>query len=225
VVLLANPWHGFDEAFRKLTAPLPPVESAFRVSYPTALAWWGAGGDDVLGRALATTFAAYLRKSKGGRGSLPPLAEADGPSVLQARAIGRLLVTDELADAESALTPRGRFVLRVGGGSEGRLLLRALETGDVAPEQRAELLAALSEGPLEGSGVLPVVRAAHAALVEVERRCGALLTAPLQLARSGDVWRRRAAAADLLERARRAARDTGVLAGLLEWSGLEGDES
>ena len=220
VALLANPWHGFDEAFRKLTAPLAAVTSAFRVSYPTALAWWGAGGEAALARALASTFEAYLRRSKGGRAEVAPLVEADGPSVLQARAIGRLLMADGLVDEGGALTPRGVFVLRAGGAWEGRLLLGMVERGDlkgIGAAERLEVLAAIAEGPLEGSPLLPVLRAAHAEQVELERRCGALLTAALVVQRTGDVWRRRAAASDLLERGQRAARASGVGAELLGW--------
>lgn len=226
VALLANPWHGFDEAFKKLTAPLPPVESAFRASYPTALAWWGAqalkaGGADALARMLASTFEAYLRKSKGGRARLTSAGEADGPSVLRARATGRLLVADGLADGEGELTRRGRFVLRAGGAWEGRLLLRLVEGAAVEPERRLELLASLAEGPREGSVVLSALRAAHAEQVVRERECGARLTPALVEVRSEDPWRRRQAALDFLERAQRAARASGAGAGLLEWTGSE----
>jgi len=226
VALLASPWHGFEEAFRKLTGPVPPLESAFRPAYPTALAWWSAGGEAGLARALATTFAAYLRRLNAGKGKQPEsLAGPDGASVLQARAIGRLLVQDGLVDDTGTLTARGRFVLHTAGGSEGRLLLRLVEAGvllGLPPGERPALLAVLAEGPAPGdaSGLLDALRTAYREQIHLEREAGALLTSPLvepdRRAPVPDAWRRQQQATDLLERAQRAARRSGVAAELLE---------
>jgi hypothetical protein len=236
-VLLPSPWHNFEEAFRALTAPLPPVTSAFRPGYPTALAWLGAavageeGGTHLLARMLSRTFAAYLRRLKGGK-QPPPLVEADGPSLLLARALARLLEADGLVSGAGAGTPapRGRFVLDVGGAWEGRLLLRLCEAGAfdaLDDEARAALLALGAEGPAGAPdeaapperALWEMVRTAHAAQVAAERAAGALITPPLPAGgpRSVDLWRRRQAAADLLERALRAARSSGVATGLETW--------
>ena len=226
VVLLASPWHSFEEAFRTLTGPVPPLASVFRPTYPTALAWWAAGGEAGLARALATTFAAYLRRLGTRKVIQPePVQEVDGPSVLQARAIGRLLALDGLVDDARSLTARGRFVLRTAGGSEGRLLLRLVEAGGLAqlPEAwRMGLLGMLAEGPAPGDApeMLDALRAAYGAQIHLEREAGALLTPPLvepePRAPIPDAWRRQQQATDLLERAQRAARRTGVAAELLE---------
>jgi superfamily II DNA or RNA helicase len=252
-VLLTSPWHAFDEAFRHLTAPLPALESAFRVGYPTALAWWGSGGETALARALSTTFSAYLRRvsaAKGAAKGAPPVIKGpDGSSVLQARAIGRLLVADGLVDADGALTRRGWFVLRAGGGAEGRLFLRLLEEGAfdaLAEDGRLVLLESLAEGPpavsatvsagtatavaTSGDPVARVVGAYHQARraqVAREREHGALLTPEVMPVRaptgavggaSSGGWRRRQAAADLLERALRGARAASLnVGGLLDW--------
>ncbi len=275
-VLLASPWHAFEEAFRKLIAPVPPIESAFRPSYATALAWWCAQEQPLwtspwpsapgpgplrpdcppdrrihppsptgeghkernapderdeperrLALALSRTFASYLRKRTAAKGEPPPAPlEPDGQSVLQARTTGKLLELDGLADANRVMTARGRFVLRIGGGAEGRLLLRLLEAGafdGLEDAQRAELLAVLAEGPSGQPGedaLLGPYHEAHRQQVALERQAGALLTPPVPGTRPGtpDFWRRRQAAADLLERAQRAAAQARMEQLLAGWA-------
>jgi hypothetical protein len=225
-VLLPSPWHGFEEAFRALTAPLPPIGSAFRPTYATALAWWTGGPAGAppaarearLASALAGTFAAFLRRSRGGRdaAALPPPTQPDGPSRIEAHALGRLLERDGLAAPDGALTAAGAFVLRVAGGAEGRLLLRLGQDGafDGLPDGvRVDLLAALAAGgpgPDDDPAVAGLYGDAHRRQVAVEHETGARLTPPPAPAAPGrggdDGWRRRQGAADLLERALRAAR-------------------
>ena len=104
-----------------------------------------------------------------------------------ARALGTLLRDDELATSEGALTPRGRFVLHVGGGPEGRLLLRLVEDGALEPlpdEARFTLLGLLAEGgalPPDAPGMaaaLPAYRAALSVQIAAERAAGVALTPP-----------------------------------------------
>jgi ATP-dependent RNA helicase HelY len=253
VVLLASPWHSFEEAFQKLTAPLPPVDSAFRPSYATALAWWsgrsdagiladrenrdiqGSQGDDGgqrgeaqcvqrLAMALSRTFAAYLRRSRGGKGS-PVASEPDSASLQEARILGRLLVLDGLVTPEGSPTARGRFVLHVSGGPEGRLLLRLLESGALermGDAERIALLALLAgETATENDIAYSAYQATHREQIEQERMAGASLTPPLSprsTRPSGrDEWRQRQAAADLLERALRATRRSGLDLSIHAW--------
>ena len=225
-VLLPSPWHGFEEAFRALTAPLPPIASAFRPTYATAIAWWSGGPPGLpaaarearLAGALASTFAAFLRRSRGGRdaAALPPPEQPDGPSRIEAHALGRLLEADGLAGPDGALTAAGVFVLRVAGDAEGRLLLRLCLDGafDGLPDPGyADLLAALAAGgpgPEDDPAAAGRYLDAHRRQVGVERETGARLTPPPVRPAPGrggeDGWRRRQGAADLLERALRAAR-------------------
>ena len=115
-VLLPSPWHGFEEAFRALTAPLPPLQSAFRPTYATALAWYSGGSPGstspeerrlALATALGSTLASFLGRSRGGRAlnALGPPSEPDGPSRLQALALERLLQRDGLVLPEGVGGP------------------------------------------------------------------------------------------------------------------------
>ena len=239
-VLLPSPWHGFEEAFRALTAPLPPLQSAFRPTYATALAWYsgearhghtGSASQEerrlALATALGSTLGSFLSRSRGGRAlsALAPPSEPDGPSRLQALALERLLLRDGLVlpeDTKGALTPRGAFVLHTGGGAEGRLLLRLEEAGAFAgldPGARLALLAVVAAGQAEESPVGALYLEALRQQVTLERECGALLTPPPAPAPRSlpDPWRRREGAIDLLERALRAGRAAGLPLSLRDW--------
>lgn len=231
-VLLASPWHGFDEAFRQMAAPEAPITSAFRPGYATALAWWASDGEARLAAMLARTFATYLRRSRAGKP--PPDPAPDGPAVLEARATGRLLALDGLVDAQGQMTPHGQFVRQMGGGSEGRLLLRALDdAGRLHTDGQVALLALLAGDPLpvEPTGAAgmdastgtattagEVYRRVHAAQVALERQAGALLTAPaIRVSPAGDIWRSHRAAASLLKRALRAGEQSKLPLPLRDW--------
>ncbi|HEV2124612.1 MAG TPA: hypothetical protein VGW38_17805, partial [Chloroflexota bacterium] len=188
-----------------------------------------------LATALSCTFSAYLRRSRGGK-TPPGTNEPDSASLQEARVLGRLLVEDGLATETGTLTPRGRFVLHVSGGSEGRLLLRLIESGALAAlptDQQEGLLALLAdESPATAASVdehvLAMYLEAQREQLAAERRAGASVTVPLQpVVKFGgqgsgvggqrttgrqeiDLWRRRSAVQDFLERANRAASRAGL---------------
>lgn len=225
---------GAFAAFEEFAAGLPFPLAAYQRQALDALAWWGGGPagqprperEARLATALAGTFAAYLRRSRGGRDdrTLPPPSHPDGPSLTQARALGGLLERDGLVAPGGALAPRGVFVLHVSGGAEGRLLLRLLEDGtfdDLDEGQREVLLATAAAGAPavdQDAGITGRYLEAHRRQVTLERAAGALLTPPPAPRPSAvDAWRRRYDAAELLERALRAARRSGLPLSLLRW--------